>query len=121
MKDILGDRVTDVKESHRLTDSPACLVSPDGTMTSSMQRIMQIVNRDTSIPKKLMEINRNHPLIRNMLRIYKNDVKDSHLEKVTEQLYDNSLLLEGYLSDAHQMVNRMEKLLENATEWYLKE
>jgi molecular chaperone HtpG len=119
MKDILGDRVTDVKESKRLTDSPSCLVSPDGSMTSSMQKIMQIINKEASVPKKIMEINRDHPLIRNLLSIYRNDVKDAHLTRVTEQLYESSLLLEGYLTDAHQMVQRIGKLLETSTEWYL--
>jgi molecular chaperone HtpG len=119
MKDILGDRVKDVVESKRLTDSPSCLVSPDGTMTSSMQKIMQMMNKDTSVPQKIMEVNRDHPLIRNLLNIYKKDVKDEHLRRVTEQLFESSLLLEGYLSDAHSMVERIENLLENSTEWYL--
>ena len=119
MKDILGNRVSDVKESKRLTDSPSCLVSPDGSMTSSMQKIMQIINKDASIPQKIMEINRDHPLVRNLLSIYKKDVKDPHLTRVTEQLYESSLLLEGYMTDAHQMVQRIEKLLETSTEWYL--
>ncbi len=121
MKDILGDKIADVKESKRLTDSPSCLVSPDGTMTSGMQRIMQLMNKDTSIPQKVMEINKDHPLIRNLLDIYKKDVNDSHLTRVTEQLYESSLLLEGYVSDAHTMVSRIEQILETSTEWYLKD
>jgi molecular chaperone HtpG len=121
IKDILGDKVTEVKESKRLTDSPACLVSPDGTMTSGMQRIMQLMNKDDSIPQKIMEINKDHPLIRNLLVIYKKDVNDPHLIRVSEQLFESSLLLEGYLKDAHTMVDRIEKLLESSTEWYVKD
>ena len=120
MKDILGERVEKVVESKRLTDSPSCLVSPDGTMSSGMQKIMQIINKDASIPKKIMEVNKDHPLIRHLLDIYKKDVKDTHLDQVTEQLYDSSLLLEGYLTDAHEMVARIEQLLEKATELYVK-
>jgi molecular chaperone HtpG len=119
MKDVLGENVNDVVESKRLTDSPCCLVSPDGTMTSSMQKIMQIMNKDASVPKKTMEINRDHPLIRNLLAIYKKDVNDAHFERVTRQLYESALLTEGYLDDVHQMVNRIEELLEQSTEWYL--
>lgn len=119
MKDVLGDNVSDVIESKRLTDSPVCLVSPDGTMTSSMQKIMQIMNKDGSVPKKTMEINRDHPLVRNLLKIYKKDVNDAHLERVAKQLYESALLTEGYMDDAHQMVNRIEELLEQSTEWYL--
>ena len=119
MKDILGERVTDVIESRRLTDSPVCLVSPDGMITSSMQRIMQLMNKDLTVPKRLMEINRNHPLIRNLIRIYHHDPKAEQLTRVTEQLYESSLLLEGYLQDANQMVQRIETLLEKSTEFYL--
>ena len=120
MKDILGDRVTDVMESKRLTDSPCCLVSSDGTMTSSMQRMMQIINKDASIPKKLMEVNKNHPLIRNMMNIYKKNVKDEYLTKITEQLFESLLLLEGYLGDAYKMVNRIEDILETSSSWYME-
>jgi molecular chaperone HtpG len=119
MKDILGERVTDVVESKRLTNSPACLVTPDGTMTSGMQKIMQMMNKDTTIPKRIMEINKDHMLVRDLLTIYKNDVKDPHLNRVTEQLYESSLLLEGYLQDAHTMVNRIEELLETSTKLYV--
>jgi molecular chaperone HtpG len=120
MKDILGDKVEKVVASKRLTNSPSCLVSPDGTMSSGMQKIMQIINKDASIPKKVMEINKDHPLIRQLLEIYKKDVNDAHLSRVTEQLFDSSLLLEGYLTDAHEMVARIEQLLEKSTELYIK-
>jgi molecular chaperone HtpG len=119
MKDILGDRVTEVTESKRLTDSPCCLVSPDGTMTSSMQRIMQIINKDISIPKKVMEVNKNHALIRNLISIYKKSSKDEYLTKVTEQIFDSLLLLEGYLGDAYKMNKRLEHILEMSTKWYI--
>jgi len=120
MKDILGDRVTDVVESKRLTGSPSCLVSPDGTMTSSMQKIMNLMNKDTAPPKKSMEINKDHALVRNLLNIYKNSAKDKYLEQITEQLYESALLLEGYLTDPHKMVNRIQDILEKSTSWYLK-
>jgi molecular chaperone HtpG len=120
IKDILGDRVNEVKESQRLTDSPACLVSPDGTMTSGMQRIMQLMNKDDSIPAKIMEINKDHALIRNLLQIYKGNVNDPHLIRVSEQLFESALLLEGYLKEPHLMVDRIEKILESSTEWYVK-
>ena len=120
MKDILGDRVTEVVESKRLTDSPYCLVSPDGTMTSSIQKIMNLMNKDMTPPKKAMEINKDHELIRNLLKMYKNDAKDKYLEQITEQLYESALLLEGYLTDPHKMVNRIQDILEKSTQWYLK-
>lgn len=118
MRDILGDRVTEVRESKRLKDSAACLVSPDGQMTSQMQKIMQLINKDESIPKKIFEVNKDHTLIRNLLTIYKNDPKDSFITEAVEQLYESALLMEGYLTDPHKLVKRMEKILTESSEWH---
>ncbi len=120
MKEILGDRVIEIKESKRLHDSPACLVNQDNTMSASMQKILSIVNKETSVPKKIMEINKNHHLIRNLIRVFKADTGDKFIRDVTEQLYESSLLLEGYLTDPHKLVSRINSLLEESSGWYTK-
>lgn len=120
IKEILGDRITDVRLSTRLTQSPSCLVSPDEHMTSSMQRIMQLVTKDTSIPPKALEINRDHALIRNLLEIYRRDAADPFITQSVEQLYDSALLLDGYLADPHQMVARINELLSDASALHAK-
>ena len=117
-KDILGDRVTEVRESRRLKDSPSCLVNPDGQMTSQMQKILHIMNKDASVPKKVFEVNKDHPLIRNLLKIYKNDPKDPFITETVEQLYESALLLEGYLTDPHKLVNRIQDILLKSSEWH---
>ncbi|MBN1301378.1 MAG: molecular chaperone HtpG [Melioribacteraceae bacterium] len=120
MKEYLGDKVTEVKVSGRLQDSPACLVNTDNTMSSSMQKIMSIVNKDTAVPKKILEINRDHSLVRNMLKVFKSNPNDEFIKDATDQLYESSLLLEGYLSDPHKLVARINKLLTESSEWYSK-
>ncbi len=120
MKAILDDRVTEVRVSERLSTSPACLASPDGTMSSSMQKILRIVNQETSPPKRVLEVNRDHPLLRGLLKLYQHDPEDRHLKEVVEQLFESSLLLEGYLEDPHAMVARIQSLLERATEWQVE-
>lgn len=117
MKEILGDRVTEVRVSKRLTDSPAVLASPDGA-TSSMDRLMRIMSKDESIPRKILEVNRDHPILRNLLRVYKADGKDPLIEATVVQLFESSLLLEGYLKDPHALVGRINSLLEKAGSWY---
>ncbi len=117
-KDILGDRVTEVRESRRLKDSPSCLVNPDGQMTSQMQKILHIMNKDASVPKKVFEVNKDHLLIRNLLKIYKNDPKDPFITETVEQLYESALLLEGYLTDPHKLVNRIQDILLKSSEWH---
>jgi len=118
IKDILGDKVTEVKESKRLHDSPSCLVNPDGTMTSHMHKMMQMMNKDMTPPQKAMEINKDHPLTRNLLKIYKKDPRDPFIENAAQQMFESALLLEGYLTDPHTLVNRINDLLEKSSGWH---
>lgn len=118
MKEILGEKIKEVRESKRLKDSPAVLVNPDNSMSGSMQKIMQIMNKDQSIPEKIMEVNKNHPLMRNLLKIFKADSNDNYITDVVKQLYESALLLEGYLQDPHELVGRINKLLNQSSDWY---
>lgn len=118
MKEILGDKVTEVKISKRLKGSPACLVNPNTGMSASMQKIMNIVNKDNSIPAHILEINEEHKLIRNLLKVFKQNSNDDYIKNVTEQLYESSLLMEGYLADPHKLVNRINQMLAESSDWY---
>ena len=120
MKDILGDKVTEVKESKRLKESPATLINPDDSMSSTMHKILKMANKDISIPnqKRVMEVNKDHKLIRNLLDIFKKNSKDQFIADTTEQLYESALLLEGNLDDPHKLVNRLNKMLTEASELY---
>ena len=118
MKDVLGDKVTDVRVSHRLADSPAVLVSPDGGMSSSMEKLLKVMQKDDSLPVKVLEVNRDHPLLRSMLRMFKADKDDKTLAEMTQGLFDASLLLDGYLKDPQALAARTNKLLEEAAAWY---
>lgn len=117
-KDILGDRVKEVRESDRLKGSPVVLLNPEDGMSSTMQKIMNLSGRTINAPQKIMEVNKDHKLIRNLLKVYKANDNDEYIKSVVEQLYESSLLLEGFLNDPHKLVNRMNKLLENSSDWY---
>lgn len=118
IKDILGDKVKEVRVSHRLADSPACLVSPDGGMTSSMEKLLRVMNKDDTVPQKVLEVNRDHPLLRTLLRIHKANPEDAMLTEMVQGLYDTSLLLDGYLKDPQALAGRTNKLMEQAGAWY---
>ncbi len=122
MKEILGDRVTEVHESKRLKGSPSCLISPDDTMSSTMQKILKMSNQGMAMPpqKRLMEINKDHKLIRNLMNVFKKNENDPFIADTTEQLYESALLLEGSLDDPHKLVNRLNKMLTEASEFYSK-
>jgi molecular chaperone HtpG len=117
IKEILGDRVTDVRASKRLQDSPACLVSPEG-VSSQMDKIMRLMAKDETLPRKALEINPDHQLTRNLLRIAGRDMQDPFVTMAAEQLLESAMLLEGYLPDPHGLVQRVNRLLEQSSGWY---
>jgi molecular chaperone HtpG len=120
MKEILGDKVTEVHESRRLKGSPSCLINPDNSMSSTMQKILKMSNQGMAMPpqKRLMEINKDHKLIHNLLNVFKKNENDQFIADTTEQLYESALLLEGNLDDPHKLVNRLNKMLTEASELY---
>ncbi|NMB82252.1 MAG: molecular chaperone HtpG, partial [Ignavibacteria bacterium] len=120
MKLILGDKVVDVRLSKRLVDSAACLVSEGDEMSAAMQKILKMTNQNVGSQKRIMEVNQNHSLVRNLLKVYKTNVDDDFIKQVTNQLYESSLLQEGNLDDPHELVKRINKLLEQSSEWYCK-
>ncbi|MCK5738538.1 molecular chaperone HtpG [bacterium] len=119
-KDVLGERVTDVKLSERLTESAAVLVNPDGTISSQMQKILSMAQNQSDIPKKNLEINAKHPLIKNLVKIYNKDVKDTHIQRAAEQLYYTALLQDGYMVEPFRIVNTMQELLKESSDWHLE-
>ncbi|MFZ5948964.1 MAG: molecular chaperone HtpG [Stygiobacter sp.] len=120
MKSILGNKVEDVVESKRLVDSPSCLVSKDETISSQMKKILKMTNQDISVDKIILEVNPNHKLIRNLVKVFKKNSFDEFISLVTEQLYDSALLQEGNLDDPHKLIERINKSLEQSSEWYTK-
>ncbi len=118
MKEILGEKVKEVRISRRLAESPGVLVSPDGAMTSSMEKMLKIMQKDDSLPVKVLEINQDHPLLRSMLRIYKADRDSRVLGEMTQSLFDSCLLLDGYLKDPQVFAKRSNELLTQAAAWY---
>ncbi len=120
MKLILGDKVVEVRLSKRLVDSPSCLVSEGDEMSAAMQKILKMANQNVETQKRIMEINQNHLLVRNLLKVYKTNVDDEFIQQVTEQLFESSLLQEGNLEDPHELVKRINVMLEKSSDWYCK-
>lgn len=118
MKEVLGDKVKDVKSTDRLSGSPACMASSDG-VSSTMEKLMRSFQKDDSIPQKVLEINPDHTLIRSLLAIYKNDKSSKLFEEMVWGIFDNTILLDGYMNDPFKMAERSLKLMEKAGQWYM--
>ncbi|MDA8224243.1 molecular chaperone HtpG [Desulfosporosinus sp.] len=111
LKEVLGSKVTDVRESKRLVDSPAVVLSPYGT--NSMQRMMQIMNKDlNNVGPSVLEINAAHAMIKRLDTARKNE--DTFAKIAAEQIFENAQIAAGLIVDPRGMVNRLNEILERA-------
>jgi molecular chaperone HtpG len=113
-KTTLGDRVTEVRESTLLVDSPARLVSTDTGFEREMQRVRRIIEQDYQTPPKILELNRSHPLVRNLAARIKTDPGSPLVDGAIELLYDTLLLMEGLHPNPAQIAPRAQMILERA-------
>ncbi|MCF6158579.1 MAG: molecular chaperone HtpG [wastewater metagenome] len=115
MRVVLADKVLDVKESKRLSDSPCCLVNPDGMPSVHVQKLIQMVDTNYKVSKKIMEINRKNQMIQNLAKMNENSGYQSLVEKIIQQLFENALMQDGVVSDPVSMVQRLNELIEELT------
>lgn len=113
---VLGDRVTDVRASKVLKDSPIRLVSPKDEMDRERQRLNRYFDKEYKVPKKIIELNRNHPLIANLARTLHNHPDSELVDLTIEQLYDSALVQEGLHPNPAEMLPRIQKLMGLAVE-----
>ncbi len=117
MRSILGDKVKEIRTSERLPGSPAVLVSADG-VSSSMEKLLRVMQKNEQMPTKILEVNPDHPLLRNLLRIFRDSPENPVIPEIVNSLFDNVLLLDGFLGDPYLMADRNLKLMDKAASWY---
>ena len=110
IKDVLGDKVSEVRLSHRLTESPACLVADVYGMSLNMERIMKDAGQMMGMGRKpIFEINPTHPLVVRM----KAEQDDTRFADLTHILFDQAILSEGgQLDDPAAFVHKLNGLLQ---------
>ncbi len=84
----LGNRVSEVRESKRLTDSPCCLVNAEGGMSTQMQRLLKMANKDFTESARILEINPSAPLVRRLCRLSANEQHDDFIKTVRTAALD---------------------------------
>ncbi|MFN2282612.1 MAG: molecular chaperone HtpG, partial [Anaerolineales bacterium] len=110
-KAVLGDRVSDVRVTDRLTNSIARLVDAKGSLGQEMQRVYRMMDRDYQFPKKILEINPGHPILKRITTLpEENPLRDL----VIEQIFDSTLLIEGLHPDPASMIPRIQQLMDAA-------
>jgi molecular chaperone HtpG len=117
-QEVLNEQVSQVRVSERLTDSPSCLVVPDGGLGPYIERILRAQQgADMPAQKRILEINTKHPLIQALVRLHATSPVDTTLGESIELIYDQALLAEGSpIDDPARMAKRLIKLLQSSTE-----
>ena len=113
-KTTLGERVIEVRESKQLVSSPCRLVSSEDSADRDLQRLRRLMNEETEAPQKILELNRNHPILANLAAINSSNGEDDLVSSSIEQLFDNALLMDGWQPNAADMVGRIHRLMEQA-------
>jgi len=113
-KTVLGDQVTDVRESKQLVNSPCRLVTPEDNYDRDLQRIRRLTEQDYSVPKKILELNRRHPIVVNLAQLITQSDAEKVVDATAGQLFANALLLEGISPNPADMVERVQTLMEAA-------
>ena len=104
--DTLGDKVKEVRLTHRLTDSPSCLVSDEQDMSAHLSRMLKAAGQTAPSTKPILEINPKHPLVQKL------KYEETHFGDWVGLLFDQALLAEGgTLEDPAGFVKRMNQML----------
>ena len=105
---LLEENVEEVRMTHRLTESPACLVVSEDDMGMQMRRVLESAGQVVPENKRIFELNPDHPLVQKL-----NDESDSdRFNDLARILYDQAQLAEGsQLNEPATYVTRLNKLL----------
>lgn len=95
VKSHLEDRVKDARLSKRLTDSACCLVADEYGINANMERILKAMNQPVPESKRVLELNPDHPIMKIMTEIFRENKDDNRLADYADLLYDQALLTEG--------------------------
>jgi molecular chaperone HtpG len=110
IKAALEGKVSDVRLSTRLVDSPACLVAEENAMGAHMERIMKAAGQDMPTSLPIFEVNAEHALIQRL----KDESDDERFADLSCLLFEQAVLSEGgQLEDPATFVHRLNKLLQS--------
>ncbi len=107
----LGEKVSDVRMTDRLSDSPARLVDPQGAPNQEMQRVYRLLKEDFEAPKKVLELNPRHPILVSLGNL---EPTDDLAGLIMLQIYEDALLIEGLHPDPAAMIERIQKIIQAA-------
>ncbi len=108
VKEALGERVSEVRVSGRLTESPACLVLGEHDLSRQMQRMLEATGQKPPASKPALELNVQHALVRHLDALQ----DPERFRELALVLFDQALLADGArLDEPAEFVRRLNRLL----------
>jgi molecular chaperone HtpG len=99
VKEVLKEKVADVKPSSRLKSSPVCLISDEHGISLSMEHFLSEIDQKTMKATRILEINPNHEIFEKLQNIYANSPDSDRFKDYCELLYGQAMLMEGQRLD----------------------
>jgi molecular chaperone HtpG len=108
IQNTLGERVKEVRVTHRLTDSPACLVAGENELSGNLARMLKAAGHQAPEMKPTLEVNPEHALVKRLQA----ESEQAKFDDLAQLLFDQALLAEGgQLEDPASFVKRMNSFL----------
>ncbi len=95
LQSALDEHVKEVRLSTRLTESPACLVGEETDMSAHMAQLLKQAGQEVPVPKRILELNSDHAVLKKLQTVYDADAKDARLGDYAQLLFGQALLAEG--------------------------
>lgn len=116
MKTVLSEKVSEVRASKRLTDSPACLVIAEGGMAPHIEQMLRARKMDVPVAKRILEVNTGHPVVQNLDAAFQVANDSDDVRSWIRTLYDQALIAEGSpLDDPADFARRLTALVQRAS------
>lgn len=114
-KSVLGEHISEVRASERLTDSAVCLVTPESGVAPHIEQLMRAQNPNMPKTKRLLEVNASHPLIESLKAALEKNDAALPVDDWIGLLYDQALIAEGSpVDDPGSFSRRLSQLMQRA-------
>jgi molecular chaperone HtpG len=111
VKEALGDQVQDVRRSERLTESACCLVNAQGSMSTTLQRVLRMNTPDFEMQKMILELNPNATLVKRMAELASNSDNHPFIQDCGRQLHANAMIMAGLAPNGNEMAARLQSFM----------
>ncbi len=104
LKQTFSDKISDVRVSERLVNSPCMLVMPSQGPSAQMEKLLKMTDKSYQFSKRILEINPENQLIRNLTTLLENDFSNPFIKMILQNLVDLSLLKEGLINSVDEIL-----------------